>query len=139
MRRPRPLNETIRQRMVSTRQRDTGVELELRGLLHRAGLRFRVHVAPIAGMRSRADVVFRRARVAVFVNGCFWHGCPDHATWPKNNAVWWRAKIEGNRERDQRVDDALVRAGWRVVRVWEHDDLAAIAGQVRDLVWSRAT
>src|SRR4051794_37054043 len=119
---PRPLNAVIHRRMGATRRRDTPPELRLRSALHRAGLRFRVDVAPIAGMRSRADVVFARARVAIFVNGCFWHGCPLHATWPRNNAQWWRAKIEANQARDTRVDDALRASGWAVIRVWEHED-----------------
>jgi DNA mismatch endonuclease (patch repair protein) len=71
----------------------------------------------------RPDIVFTRKRVAVFVDGCFWHGCPIHASWPKRNADFWRTKIEGNRRRDCEQDRALVEAGWRVVRIWEHDDI----------------
>lgn len=123
--------------MVATRRRDTAPELQLRSALHSAGLRFRVDEIPIRGLRCRADVVFRSARVAVFVNGCFWHGCPEHATWPKHNAEWWRKKIEGNRARDERVDETLRAAGWIVMRVWEHDDVRDAARAIEQIVRSR--
>jgi len=71
--------------------------------------------------RVKPDFVFRKARLAVFVDGCFWHGCPKHATWPAHRAAWWRRKIEGNKTRDRVVNRALRRAGWRVLRIWEHD------------------
>lgn len=116
--------------MQATRQRDTPPELALRSALHRMGLRFRVQVAPLPGLRRRADLVFRRARVAVFVDGCFWHGCPEHGTWPKQNAEWWRDKIEGNRRRDADTDDRLAEASWLSVRVWAHDDADAAALRV---------
>ena len=86
----------------------------------RGGGEFRTPRAAFRVSKVRPDFVFRKERVAVFVDGCFWHGCPKHATWPANRAAWWRAKIEGNRSRDRRVNRALRRAGWRVVRVWEH-------------------
>ena len=108
-------------RMTSQRQRDTKGELELRSLLHRRGLRFRVH-ALLPGLRRRSDIVFTRARVAVFVDGCFWHGRPEHGSRPKQNANWWREKIEANQRRDRDTDARLKAAGWTVVRVWEHDD-----------------
>jgi DNA mismatch endonuclease (patch repair protein) len=116
--------------METTKQRDTGPELALRALLHRRGYRYRVDVAPLPGIRARADLVFVRLQVAVFVDGCFWHGCPTHGTWPKANADWWRAKIEANRARDRRVDEALRSAGWSVLRVWEHDSADAAADRV---------
>jgi DNA mismatch endonuclease (patch repair protein) len=123
--------------MENTRRRDTRPEVLLRSSLHRLGLRFRVDVAPIPGMRSRADIIFKRARVAVFVNGCFWHGCPLHATWPKANANWWRAKIEANRARDTRVDASLREAGWFVLRIWEHEELERSAVFIANEVHSR--
>jgi DNA mismatch endonuclease (patch repair protein) len=86
------------------------------------GLRFRVDVSPFAEFRSRADILFPRSRVAVYVDGCFWHGCPTHGTWPKANAAWWRTKIEANRRRDVAVTAELISLGWAVVRVWEHED-----------------
>jgi DNA mismatch endonuclease (patch repair protein) len=120
--------------MQNTRRRDTSPEKLLRSALHRMGLRFRLDRSPIPGMRSRADIVFPRERVAVFVDGCFWHRCPAHGTTPKNNREWWVAKLDGNVERDRRVDEELRRAAWRVVRVWEHEDVDAGAAKVRDVV-----
>jgi DNA mismatch endonuclease (patch repair protein) len=81
-------------------------------------------------MRRRADLTFVRAKVAVFVDGCFWHGCPRHATWPKANAGWWRDKIDQNRRRDADTNRQLRRAGWKVIRIWEHEDLHLAAGRV---------
>jgi DNA mismatch endonuclease (patch repair protein) len=101
------------------------------------GYRYRVDVAPLAALRRRADIVFTRARVAVFVDGCFWHGCPDCDLRPKANAAWWREKLDRNRARDADTDTQLVRAGWAVVRVWEHEDLEASARRVADIVVQR--
>jgi len=95
----------------------------LRRALHALGWRFYVDRSPIVGLRSRADIVFPRLRVAVFIDGCFWHGCPLHGTWPVNNAAWWRAKIDGNRARDQRVTATLVESDWTAVRIWEHEGI----------------
>jgi DNA mismatch endonuclease, patch repair protein len=120
-------------RMRSQRQRDTKGELELRSLLHRRGLRFRVH-ALLPGLRRRSDIVFTRARVLVFVDGCFWHGCPEHGTWPKENADWWREKIEANQRRDRDTDARLTAAGWTVIRVWEHEDPTQAADQIVEIV-----
>jgi DNA mismatch endonuclease, patch repair protein len=120
-------------RMRSQRQRDTKGELELRSLLHRRGLRFRVH-ALLPGLRRRSDIVFTRARVVVFVDGCFWHGCPEHGTWPKENADWWREKIEVNQRRDRDTDARLTAAGWTVIRVWEHEDPTQAADQIVEIV-----
>jgi DNA mismatch endonuclease, patch repair protein len=106
--------------MRANRRRDTAPELRLRRALHRRGHRYRVDHQPLPGLRRRADVVFTRWRVAVFVDGCFWHGCPAHGTQPRANADYWRAKIDRNVERDRETDDLLVEAGWSVVRVWEH-------------------
>ena len=91
----------------------------------------------VDGVRRRADLVFGPARVAVFVDGCFWHGCPVHATWPKNNAEFWREKIETNRLRDQDTDRRLTAAGWEVVRVWEHEDLDEVANRLERIVRDR--
>jgi DNA mismatch endonuclease (patch repair protein) len=112
--------------MKSQRQRDTAAEKALRSLLHRRGLRFRVHYR-LPGLRRQADIAFPRARIAVFVDGCFWHGCPDHGTWPKENAVWWREKIEANQRRDADTDARLMEKGWSVIRVWEHERPDAVA------------
>jgi len=109
---------------------DTKPELALRRELHRRGLRYRVGTAPLPGLRRRADVVFTRRRIAVFVDGCFWHRCPEHGTQPRNNFDWWQAKLDRNVERDRHTDAALLAAGWRVVRVWEHEDPAAAAAAI---------
>jgi DNA mismatch endonuclease (patch repair protein) len=111
--------------------------MALRRTLHAAGLRYRVHRRPVPGVRREADIVFASARVAVFVDGCFWHGCPDHATWPKSNATFWRDKIEGNRRRDSDTDARLAEAGWLAVRVWEHEATDLAANRVRDTIERR--
>jgi len=125
--------------MTAQRQRDTAVEVALRSALHRLGLRFRIDRRPLATLRQRADLVFVTARVAVFVDGCFWHGCPEHATWPRTNAAWWRDKLEANRARDARTNAALQAAGWTVVRVWEHASTADSAARVAAIVRRRST
>jgi DNA mismatch endonuclease (patch repair protein) len=123
--------------MVATPRRDTPCELALRSAVHRLGLRFRVDW-PLPGTRRRADLAFVTAHVAVFVDGCFWHGCPVHATWPKANAAWWRAKLAGNVARDRDTDARLRRAGWRVLRFWEHADMVEAARRVERAVRRRA-
>ncbi|MFB6771842.1 very short patch repair endonuclease [Streptomyces sp. NPDC056337] len=126
-----------RTRMSKQKNRDTEVELALRRALHAAGLRYRVHRRPLRGVRREADLLFGPSKVAVFVDGCFWHGCPTHATWPKNNAEFWREKIEGNRRRDRDTDERLASAGWYAVRVWEHEDPLEAAERVRGIVLDR--
>jgi len=123
--------------MSRQRSKDTGVEVALRRELHRMGLRYRVHRRPLKGVRREADVVFGPTKVAVYVDGCFWHGCPAHATWPKRNAEFWKNKIEGNRARDADTDRRMAAAGWSVVRVWEHEDAVTAAARVRDTVIAR--
>src|SRR4051812_11890631 len=102
--------------MKSTRRRDTSAELALRRELHRRGLRYRVEV-PVLDRRRRVDIVFMRALVAVFVDGCFWHSCPLHGTSPVANGTWWRDKLSANVQRDRRTDDDLRSAGYEVVRI----------------------
>lgn len=97
------------------------VELRIRSALHRRGLRFRVHKRLLENQRRSVDIVFVSAKVACFIDGCFWHGCPSHGTWPKNNAEFWRQKILANRVRDRDTDRQLRKLGWLVVRVWEHE------------------
>lgn len=122
---------SVSDRMRSIGQRDTDCELRLRSHLHSSGLRFRVDHR-IAGVRTRPDIVFTRAKVAVFVDGCFWHGCPIHGTTSKTNSEFWRAKIAGNRARDARSTQSLIDAGWRVVRLWSHEPLVVMEGRVRE-------
>jgi DNA mismatch endonuclease (patch repair protein) len=107
--------------MLANRRRDTGPEMALRSLLHGAGLRFRTDYRVRASGRSvRVDIAFTRRHLAVFVDGCFWHCCPEHSQIPRSNEVYWRPKLARNVERDREVDDALKMAGWSVLRFWEH-------------------
>lgn len=130
---PTPL---VSYRMAATAQRDNSQEIQLRSALHRRGLRFRVHCRLIKGSRRTVDIVLPGARIAVFVDGCFWHGCSEHGSWPKRNAAWWRAKILANIQRDRDTDTCLCELGWHVIRVWEHElvEIAAeaIAAVVRN-------
>lgn len=119
---PEPLDDAVRRRMESQARRDTSVELALRRRLHALGYRYRVDHRPEVSLRCRGDIVFTRRRVVVFVDGCFWHGCPVHSTAPKNNADWWREKLAANVARDQRNRRALADLGWSVVQIWEHED-----------------
>ncbi|NKS72039.1 DNA mismatch endonuclease Vsr [Rhodococcus hoagii] len=117
--------------MRAQRRRDTAPEVALRRELHRRGARFFVDRAPLRGLRRRADLVFPRRRVAVYVDGCFWHSCPQHATSPKNNAQWWADKLAANVVRDRDTDTRLADAGWTVVRIWEHEDPTEAADRVQ--------
>ncbi|GAF43362.1 very short patch repair endonuclease [Rhodococcus wratislaviensis] len=119
-------------RMRAQRRRDTAPELALRRELHRRGVRYYVDRAPMKGVRRRADLVFPRRKVAVYVDGCFWHSCPQHATFPKNNAQWWAEKLAGNVTRDRDTDTRLADAGWTVVRIWEHENPAVAADRVQE-------
>lgn len=120
--------------MHANRRRDTGPELAVRRSLHARGLRYRVDVAVEPGIRSRPDIAFTRRRVAVYIDGCFWHGCPAHRSQPKANAAYWTPKLQQNVERDRRVTDALTMAGWTVLRFWEHEDPTAVADAIDDVV-----
>lgn len=124
-------------RMRSTRQRDTNPEVALRRLLHATGLRFRVDRAVLPDVRRRADIVFGTAKVAVFVDGCFWHCCPKHRTFPRMNREWWAVKLERNRHRDADTNRRLTRADWKVERVWEHEDPADAAARIELIVRAR--
>lgn len=138
-RRPRPpsaSSEVIRRRMKAQKRRDTGPELEIRSQLHRLGYRFRVDY-PIPGTRRRVDIAFTRKRVAVFVDGCFWHSCPRHRTTPRNNRRWWEQKLADNVTRDRSTDAALRRDGWKVVRVWEHEPVPRALARIAKCVDAR--
>lgn len=116
-------------------RRDTKPEVEVRRLLHAAGLRYRVDARPIKDFRRTADIVFRPAHVAVFLDGCFWHGCPEHSRYEtKTNSRFWSDKITKNRERDRETDRVLTEAGWTVVRAWEHEDPVVVAAKVLALL-----
>jgi DNA (cytosine-5)-methyltransferase 1 len=131
---PEASSAEARHRMQVTRQRDTTAEQLLRGCLAGLGLKYDVDVPLLPGLRRRADVVFPTGRVAVFVDGCFWHGCPRHGTLPKANRQWWRAKLDATRERDADTDRRLRETGWTVLRFWEHDDPEASAHRIASLV-----
>ncbi len=117
-------------KMSALARRDTAPELALRRELHRRGLRYRLQVKVPGNRRRTIDIAFTRAKVAVFVDGCFWHGCPVHATKPMANSDWWRWKIEGNQARDENTTQLLEDAGWSVLRIWEHESADAAADQV---------
>lgn len=132
---PEPSSRRAKLFALSNRRADTGPERRLRSELHRRGLRYRKdHALTVEGMRIRPDVVFAAARVAVFVDGCFWHGCPEHGRRPVSNSEYWGPKLDRNVQRDQQATDALVTAGWRVVRVWEHESVDSAADRIASLV-----
>ena len=126
-----PTDSSISGFMRRVRRRDTGPEIALRRALHRSGVRFRLHDSRLPGT---PDIVLIRARLAVFVDGCFWHGCPAHFVEPKSNREFWLDKIRANRDRDRRVDRELRAMGWTPSRVWEHEDPSAAARRVA-AVW----
>ena len=120
--------------MRANRGRDTLPELRLRRRLHAAGLRYRVDYPPVKGLRRRADVVFTRQKIAVFIDGCFWHGCPQHYTSPKTNAEFWRQKVMANMRRDLATDERLRHSGWTVLRFWEHEPLDTAVASIIESV-----
>jgi DNA mismatch endonuclease, patch repair protein len=123
--------------MRANRSRDTKPEVALRSAVHALGLRYRVSARPVKGLRRTADLVFTRAKVAVFLDGCFWHGCPEHHTVAVTNARFWAEKVESNRARDRDTERSLSEAGWITVRVWEHEDCRQAALRVREVVRKR--
>src|SRR5262245_37210103 len=120
--RPAASSDVVRRRMQKTRRSDKRGELAVHAALGRLGLRYRVDTQ-LPGTRRRSDVAFMRAKIAIFIDGCFWHGCPQHGTWPKTNARWWRAKITTNIARDRDTDARLQQCGWRVLRFWAHENV----------------
>ncbi len=132
-------SDAVRKQMQANRSRDTRPELELRSRLHELGLRYRVSARPVPSVRRTADLVFTRAKVAVFVDGCFWHGCPDHYRPARVNKEFWQNKIQGNRQRDAETDKLLENAHWTVVRVWEHEQPETAALRVQEIVISQRT
>jgi len=124
--------------MARVRQKGTGTELSLRKELHARGLRYRLYVPLLIKPRRVADIVFPRTKVAVFVDGCFWHGCPEHASWPKSNAQFGRDKIKANRARDADTDRRLSASGWRIIRVWAHERAGEAADRIGKFVRGRS-
>jgi len=123
--------------MQANRGRETKPEKALRSALHARGLRFRKHFRPLKDLRCDADVVFPAEKVAVFVDGCFWHRCPTHSVRPRTNRDYWSAKIDRNVQRDSRNNQLLQQAGWEVIRVWEHEPSMEAAAAVEKRVIAR--
>lgn len=123
--------------MRGNRGRDTKPELALRSAVHAMGFRYRVNARPIPTLRRTADLVFTRAHVAVFLDGCYWHGCADHYRPSRTNSNFWSKKIADNRARDAETDRLLNAEGWLVMRFWEHDDVRDAAGRIADTVRCR--
>ncbi|MER5646022.1 very short patch repair endonuclease [Streptosporangium sp. NPDC002524] len=123
--------------MRSNKGRDTKPELALRRAVHALGLRYRVCIRPLKSVRRTADLVFTKAKIAVFLDGCFWHGCPQHHTVAVTNATFWAEKVQRTRERDAETDRLLGEAGWLTIRVWEHEEPIRAAVQIAEVVNSR--
>ncbi|WP_101254052.1 very short patch repair endonuclease [Streptomyces barkulensis] len=139
-----PLSDTswasspgTRASMRANRSRDTKPEIALRKAVHSLGLRYRVAARPLPELRRTADLVFTRQKVAVFMDGCFWHGCEEHHTRPSANAPYWSEKVRRNRERDRDTTARLTEAGWLVLRFWEHEDPVEAALKVEAAVKAR--
>ncbi len=128
---PEPVDAAATKVGKGNRRKDTKPEIRLRSALHRRGFRFRKdHLLRAGEVRVRPDIVFPRWTLAVFVDGCFWHGCPEHQHVPQRNRDYWVPKLEANTARDRRVDAALIGGGWEVMRLWEHEDVEAAAQRV---------
>ena len=134
---PKSRSIAVRNVMRANKGVDTGPEIRLRSLVHRAGLRYAIDVRPESDINRRADLVFRAAKVAVFVNGCFWHGCPKHYSPPKSNKRYWSEKVRRNRERDVETRSLLKRRGWRVLVFWEHQSAQSCSERVVSVVSER--
>jgi DNA mismatch endonuclease (patch repair protein) len=132
---PQPTSAQVSARMRRNPRRDTRPEVALRSELHRRGLRFRKDLPlRVPGRVVRPDVAFTATRLAVFVDGCFWHACPAHGNQPRANTDYWRPKLERNIARDRAVDQALLAAGWDILRAWEHEPASQIADRVEAAV-----
>lgn len=134
MSRIQPSSPAASRRMATVRQKGTVPEIAMRHQLYRIGLRYRVDYEVLKKPRRVADVAFPRLKIAVFIDGCFWHGCAEHASWPKQNAEFWRQKIETNRLRDRDTNERLRDEGWKVLRFWEHESPVVAAEAVVEVV-----
>ena len=124
----------LSRKMATLARSDTAPEIALRRELHAMGLRYRLQIPVPGNRRRRIDVAFTRQKIAVFVDGCYWHGCPQHGTRPVANREWWDWKIQRNRDRDSDTNRLLEEQGWRVLRVWEHEEPSVSAARVADVV-----
>lgn len=127
-------SKVVSTNMKRQKSKDTQCELAVRRHLHSAGLRYRVDFRPLQNQRFRADIGWKSLRLAVFIDGCFWHGCPLHGTTPRSNTEWWAEKLSKNKQRDIRVVQQLEDAGWTVVRFWEHEPAEIVAAEIISLV-----
>lgn len=134
---PSHVDPVVSRRMSRVRGRDTKPEVAVRSELHRRGLRFRIHQRPVQTLRRTADIVFRPAMVAVMIDGCYWHGCPDHHRPSTKNSFFWREKIASNLKRDQETNETLRAEGWLVLRFWEHEDPISVADRIQKSVTAR--
>lgn len=123
--------------MQANRSKDTEPELAIRRAVHALGLRYQVSVRPLPGVRRSVDILFPRVKVAVFVDGCFWHGCPEHYREPASNVEFWRHKVARNRARDLETTELFRLSGWVVLRFWAHDDPVLAADEIRRAVGQR--
>ncbi|WP_330452347.1 MULTISPECIES: very short patch repair endonuclease [unclassified Streptomyces] len=130
----KPSSPAVSARMSRQASRDTAPEVAVRKLLHASGYRYRLNERVPHMSRRTIDIAFTRAKVAVFLDGCFWHGCPEHATQPKSNAEWWRQKLDRNMARDAETTAHLVAEGWTVLRFWEHQAPVQVADTVAEVV-----
>lgn len=134
---PIPPTPKISALMRRFKSADTLPEVRVRSALHGQGLRFRIQVPVPELPRRRIDIAFPRQKVAVFIDGCFWHSCPDHGKIPARNGEWWAEKLRKNAHRDMTTNEALMHEGWTVVRAWEHQDAAEVAELVARVVRAR--
>lgn len=125
--------------MRANRRSNTQPELRIRKLVHASGLRYRIDIKPEKDLNRRADIVFRKAKVAVFIHGCFWHGCPRHFKSPKTNKRFWDTKIERNIQRDKETRNILRKRGWQVIEIWEHQSSESGARSVVRVVNERTS
>jgi DNA mismatch endonuclease (patch repair protein) len=134
---PIPSSQAALNRMKDAKPRDTAPEKALRSALFKKGLRYRVDIRPVETLNRRADIVFQFAKVAILVDGCFWHGCPIHGTQAKANAEFWKNKIKQNQIRDEDTNKQFKKAGWRVVRVWEHENPEKASQKIYNIIMAR--
>ncbi|NHA01371.1 very short patch repair endonuclease [Nocardioides sp. W3-2-3] len=130
-------SDAVRRTMQGNRGRDTSAELAIRRLVHARGLRYRVNYRPESTLRRTGDLVFTKVRVVVLVDGCYWHGCPEHFVPPVRNRDFWSSKIERNRERDAETTAESTKRGWRVLRFWEHESPERVAAAIESAVRAR--